>query len=132
MESNGKSDTSTESTTRPPMLCQTKPSTSRSHVGQRRDGREGTGKGRDKQESRKVNLLPRERVDMEEERDRIVELIEKMHGNYLRDLSYNIILLENEELNKSLFDYLQMVGDMELVGELTRLTLKQKGKLTSE
>tara|TARA_B100001027_G_scaffold216954_1_gene195430 strand:- start:10167 stop:10376 length:210 start_codon:yes stop_codon:yes gene_type:complete len=69
---------------------------------------------------------------MEEERDRIVELIEKMHGNYLRDLSYNIILLENEELNKSLFDYLQMVGDMELVGELTRLTLKQKGKLTSE
>ena len=50
---------------------------------------------------------------------------EEMHTNYLRDLALSLILLENEEVNKSIFEYVQFVGDFELLGELTALTMKK-------
>ena len=52
------------------MLCQTKPSTSRSHVGQRRVGREGTGQGRGKQESRKVKQQKSRKAEQQEKQDK--------------------------------------------------------------
>tara|TARA_Y100001938_G_C8033552_1_gene402028 strand:- start:459 stop:662 length:204 start_codon:yes stop_codon:yes gene_type:complete len=61
-----------------------------------------------------------------EERDRVAEIFESMHTNYLRDLALNVILLEDEDINKSLFEYIQFMGDFELLGEVTRLTMKQK------
>lgn len=51
--------------------------------------------------------------------------LREMHTNFLRDLSLSLILLENEEVNKSLFEYVQFVGDFELLGELTALTMKK-------
>ena len=56
------------------------------------------------------------------------ELIEEVHTNYLRDLALNVILLENDEANKSLFEYIQFVGDFELLGEITRLSMKPLGE----
>ena len=56
----------------------------------------------------------------------IAEIFESMHTNYLRDLALNVILLEDEDINKSLFEYIQFMGDFELLGEVTRLTMKQK------
>lgn len=50
---------------------------------------------------------------------------EEVHENYLRDLALNVILLDNENANKSLFEYIQLVGDFELLGEITRLTMKK-------
>ena len=64
-----------------------------------------------------------------DERIEIVEILENMHTNYLRDLALNVILLEDEDINKSLFEYIQLVGDFELLGEITRLTMKGKANL---
>lgn len=64
-----------------------------------------------------------------DERIEIVEILENMHTNYLRDLALNVILLEDEDINKSLFEYIQLVGDFELLGEITRLTMKGKTNL---
>ena len=61
-----------------------------------------------------------------EEGNRVAEIFESMHTNYLRDLALNVILLEDEDINKSLFEYIQFMGDFELLGEVTRLTMKQK------
>lgn len=43
---------------------------------------------------------------------------------YRRQLVLNVILLKDPEINKSLFDYLQCIGEFELVGEMTRLTME--------
>jgi hypothetical protein len=43
---------------------------------------------------------------------------------YRRQLVLNVILLKDPEINKSLFDYLQCIGEFELLGEMTRLTMK--------
>ena len=59
-----------------------------------------------------------------EEGNRVAEIFESMHTNYLRDLALNVILLEDEDVNKSLFEYIQFMGDFELLGEVTRLTMK--------
>ena len=48
------------------------------------------------------------------------------HTNYLRDLALNVILLENEDVNKSLFEYIQFIGDFELLGEITALSMRNK------
>ena len=48
------------------------------------------------------------------------------HTNYLRDLALNIILLEDEDVNKSLFEYIQFIGDFELLGEITALSMRNK------
>ena len=64
-----------------------------------------------------------------DERIEIVEILENMHTNYLRDLALNVILLEDEDINKSLFEYIQLVGDFELLGEITHLTMKGKTNL---
>tara|TARA_B100001029_G_scaffold179043_1_gene187205 strand:+ start:2719 stop:2922 length:204 start_codon:yes stop_codon:yes gene_type:complete len=61
-----------------------------------------------------------------EERNRVAEIFESMHTNHLRDLALNVILLENDDVNKSLFEYIQFMGDFELLGEVTRLTMKQE------
>ena len=63
-----------------------------------------------------------------EEENRLADLFEKIHSNYLRDLALSVILLEDEEVNKGLFEYIQFVGDMELLGEVTRLTMKAKSR----
>lgn len=60
-----------------------------------------------------------------EEVNRVADLFEKIHTNYLRDLALNVILLNDEDVNKSLFEYVQFVGDHELLGEITRLTMKK-------
>jgi hypothetical protein len=46
-----------------------------------------------------------------------------MYQSLLRDLALNVILLDNQEAEKSLFDFLQMVGDFELLGEMTSLAM---------
>jgi len=46
-----------------------------------------------------------------------------MYQSLLRDLALNVILLDNKEAEKSLFDFLQMVGDFELLGEMTALAM---------
>ena len=61
-----------------------------------------------------------------EEANRVAEIFESMHTNHLRDLALNVILLEDEDINKSLFEYIQFMGDFELLGEVTRLTMKQE------
>lgn len=53
------------------------------------------------------------------------EFEENIHTNFLRELALNVILLENDEVNKSLFEYIQIVGDFELLGEITALTMKK-------
>jgi hypothetical protein len=53
-----------------------------------------------------------------------VEATLNIHRNYLRQLALDIILLENKELNKSLFEYIQVMGEFELLGEMTALTMK--------
>ena len=59
----------------------------------------------------------------------VEELYNNLHTNLLRELALNVILLENEEVNKSLFDYIQFVGDFELLGEVTRLTMNSGDKM---
>ena len=56
--------------------------------------------------------------------DEMVELAHDIHTNYLRDLALSVVVLNDEDANKSLFDYIQFVGDFELLGEITRLTMK--------
>jgi len=53
-----------------------------------------------------------------------VEATLNIHRNYLRQLALDVILLENKELNKSLFEYIQVMGEFELLGEMTALTMK--------
>ena len=53
-----------------------------------------------------------------------------MHTSYLRELALNIILLEDEDANKSLFKYMQCIGEFELLGEITALTMKAEGQLS--
>ena len=67
-----------------------------------------------------------------EERNRVAEIFESMHTNHLRDLALNVILLEDEDVNKSLFEYIQFMGDFELLGEITRLTMKQEAVKNNE
>ena len=45
--------------------------------------------------------------------------------NLLRELALNVILLKNKDVNESLFNYIQFVGEFELLGEITALTMKQ-------
>lgn len=54
------------------------------------------------------------------------ELYADIHTNLLRELALNVILLEDKNINNSLFEYLQFIGDFELLGEITRLTMKAK------
>jgi|TARA_B100000073_G_scaffold339242_1_gene337418 hypothetical protein len=60
--------------------------------------------------------------------DEMVELAHDIHTNYLRDLALSVVLLNDEGANKSLFDYIQFVGDFELLGEITRLTMNSDYK----
>jgi len=53
-----------------------------------------------------------------------VEATLNIHRNYLRQLALDVILLENKELTKSLFEYIQVMGEFELLGEMTALTMK--------
>jgi len=53
-----------------------------------------------------------------------IEATLNVHRNYLRQLALDIILLENEDINKSLFEYIQVMGEFELLGEMTALTMK--------
>lgn len=55
-----------------------------------------------------------------------METYEAVHTNYLRDLALNVILLKDEAVNQSLFEYIQVVGDFELLGEVTALTMKME------
>ena len=48
------------------------------------------------------------------------------HTNYLRELALNVILLEDEDVNKSLFEYIQFIGDFELLGEITALSMRSE------
>ena len=55
-----------------------------------------------------------------------METYEDVHTNYLRDLALNVILLKDKDVNQSLFEYIQVVGDFELLGEITALTMKME------
>ena len=67
-----------------------------------------------------------------EDLDEMVDLVHDIHTNYLRDLALSVVLLKDEEVNKSLFDYIQFVGDFELLGEVTRLTMSQEALKNNE
>ena len=59
-----------------------------------------------------------------EDQNEVVEILGNMHTNYLRELALNVILLKDDDINKSLFEYIQFIGDFELLGEVTQLTMK--------
>lgn len=46
-----------------------------------------------------------------------------LYKNLLRAHALNVILLDNKEAEESLFDILQLVGDLELLGEMTALSM---------
>ena len=47
------------------------------------------------------------------------------YKDLLRDLSLYVVSLDNKEAEKSLFDFLQLAGDFELLGEMTALSIKR-------
>jgi len=53
-----------------------------------------------------------------------IEATLNVHRNYLRQLALDIILLEDDDINKRLFEYIQVMGEFERLVEMTALTMK--------